>query len=40
MGAFLADAVTKKDPCAIQISIQAAHELVLLACAVLKKNWL
>ena len=37
MGAFLADAVTKKDSCAIQISMQAAHELVLLACAVLKK---
>ena len=37
MGAFLADAVAKKDACAIQISMQAAHELVLLACAVLKK---
>ncbi|MFF2179047.1 N-acetylglucosamine kinase [Lysinibacillus sp. NPDC058147] len=37
MGAFLADAVTKKDSCAIQISMRAAHELVLLACAVLKK---
>lgn len=37
MGAFLADAVAKKDTCAIQISTQAAHELVLLACAVLKK---
>ena len=38
MGAFLADAVTKNDACAIQISSRAAHELVLLACAVLKKN--
>lgn len=38
MGAFLADAVTKKDSCAIQISIRAAHELVLLACALLKKT--
>ena len=37
MGAFLAEAVTKKDSCAIQISMRAAHELVLLACAVLKK---
>ncbi|WP_285398373.1 BadF/BadG/BcrA/BcrD ATPase family protein [Lysinibacillus sp. fls2-241-R2A-57] len=37
MGAFLADAVTKKDSCAIQISMRAAQELVLLACAVLKK---
>ena len=37
MGAFLADAVTKNDSCAIQISMRAAHELVLLACAVLKK---
>lgn len=37
MGAFLADAVDKKDPCAIQISMRAAHELALLACAVLKK---
>ncbi|QDQ00567.1 hypothetical protein FOH38_08740 [Lysinibacillus fusiformis] len=37
MGAFLADAVAKKDSCAIQISTRAAHELVLLACAVLKK---
>lgn len=37
MGAFLADAVAKKDSCAIQISMRAAHELVLLACAVLKK---
>ncbi len=37
MGAFLADAVAKKDFCAIQISTRAAHELVLLACAVLKK---
>ena len=38
MGAFLADAVAKNDACAIQISTRAAHELVLLACAVLKKN--
>ncbi|MGE7092375.1 N-acetylglucosamine kinase [Lysinibacillus sp. NPDC048646] len=37
MSAFLADAVAKKDSCAIQISTRAAHELVLLACAVLKK---
>lgn len=37
MGVFLADAVTKKDSCAIQISMRAAHELVLLACAVLGK---
>ncbi|MGE7674999.1 N-acetylglucosamine kinase [Lysinibacillus sp. NPDC094403] len=37
MSAFLADAVTKKDSCAIQISIRAAQELVLLARAVLKK---
>jgi len=37
MGAFLAEAVTKKDSCAIQISMRAAHELVSLACAVLKK---
>ncbi|MEB2301771.1 hypothetical protein LAV72_19385 [Lysinibacillus xylanilyticus] len=37
MGAFLADAVTKKDSCAIQISMRAAHELALLSCAVLKK---
>ncbi len=37
MGAFLADAVAKNDSCAIQISMRAAHELVLLACAVLKK---
>ncbi|MFJ3390136.1 N-acetylglucosamine kinase [Lysinibacillus sp. NPDC086135] len=37
MGAFLAGAVTKKDSCAIQISMRAAHELVLLACAVVKK---
>ena len=37
MGAFLADAVAKHDACAIQISTKAAHELVLLACAVLKK---
>lgn len=38
MGAFLADAVSKNDACAIGISSRAAHELVLLACAVLKKN--
>lgn len=38
MGAFLADAVAKNDACAIQISTRAAHELILLACAVLKKN--
>lgn len=37
MGAFLADAVIKNDACAIQISTRAAHELVLLACAVLKQ---
>lgn len=37
MSAFLADAVAKKDACATHISIQAAYELVLLACAVLKK---
>ncbi len=37
MGAFLADAVDKKDSCAIQISMRAAYELVLLACAALKK---
>ena len=37
MGAFLAEAVAKKDSCAIQISMRAAHELVSLACAVLKK---
>ncbi|EON74101.1 N-acetylglucosamine kinase [Lysinibacillus sphaericus] len=37
MGAFLAEAVAKNDSCAIQISMRAAHELVLLACAVLKK---
>ncbi|MGE8005309.1 N-acetylglucosamine kinase [Lysinibacillus sp. NPDC093216] len=37
MGAFLADAVTKKDSCAIQISKRGAQELVLLARAVLKK---
>ncbi|MFJ7983059.1 N-acetylglucosamine kinase [Lysinibacillus xylanilyticus] len=37
MGAFLAEAVTKKDSCAIHISLRAAHELVSLACAVLKK---
>ncbi|KOS64580.1 hypothetical protein FJQ98_00725 [Lysinibacillus agricola] len=37
MGAFLADAVTKKDSCALQIAMRAAHELALLACAVLKK---
>lgn len=37
MGAFLADAVVKNDACARQISSQGAHELVLLACAVLKK---
>lgn len=37
MGAFLADAVAKNDACAIRISMQAAHELVTLACAVLKK---
>lgn len=38
MGAFLADAVSKNDACAIRISSSAAHELALLACAVLKKN--
>ncbi len=38
MGAFLADAVTKNDSCAIQISMRAAHELVLLVCAVLEKS--
>ena len=37
MGAFLAEAVAKNDACAIQISSKAAHELVLLACAVLKQ---
>lgn len=37
MGAFLAEAVAKNDACAIQISSRAAHELVLLACAVLKQ---
>ncbi len=36
-GGIFTDAVAKKDTCAIQISTQAAHELVLLACAVLKK---
>ncbi|KOS66181.1 hypothetical protein AEA09_19090 [Lysinibacillus contaminans] len=37
MGAFLAEATAKNDTCAIQISTRAAHELVLLACAVLKQ---
>lgn len=37
MGAFLADAAAKNDPCATQISTKAAHELVLLACAVLRQ---
>ena len=37
MGAFLAEATAKNDACAIQISTRAAHELVLLACAVLKQ---
>lgn len=37
MGAFLAEAVAKNDACALQISTRAAHELVLLACAVLKQ---
>ncbi|MFJ7669389.1 N-acetylglucosamine kinase [Lysinibacillus sp. NPDC097195] len=37
MGAFLADAVAKNDACAIRISMQAAHELVTLASAVLNK---
>lgn len=37
MGSFLAEATAKNDACAIQISTQAAHELVLLACAVLKQ---
>jgi len=37
MGSFVAKAVEQEDPCAIEISQQAAHELVLLARAVLKK---
>lgn len=37
MGAFVAQAVEQQDACAIQISQQAAHELALLAKAVLTK---
>ncbi len=37
IGAFVAEAVKRNDTCAIQISQQAAHELTLLASAVLKK---
>ncbi len=37
MGSFVAKAVEQEDACAIEISQQAAHELVLLASAVLKK---
>ncbi|WP_312124571.1 N-acetylglucosamine kinase [Lysinibacillus boronitolerans] len=37
MGSFVAKAVEQEDACAIEISQQAAYELVLLASAVLKK---
>ncbi|HBT72498.1 MAG TPA: hypothetical protein DEB37_09605 [Lysinibacillus sp.] len=37
MSSFVAKAVEQEDACAIQISLQAAYELVLLASAVLKK---
>ncbi|MFK5709613.1 MULTISPECIES: N-acetylglucosamine kinase [Lysinibacillus] len=37
MGSIVAKAVEQEDACAIEISQQAAHELVLLASAVLKK---
>ncbi len=37
MGSFVAKAVEQEDACAIQISLQAAHELALLIRAILKK---